>query len=48
MKKKVMSALALALGITGTVVSIVAIVLASCSLGSTSHHGPSHRRSINE
>lgn len=47
MKKKVMSAFALALGITGTVISVVAIVLAACSLGSK-HHGPSHRRSINE
>lgn len=46
MRKKVMSAFALALGITGTVVSVVAIVLASCSLGSK--RGPSHCRSINE
>ncbi|MDD6394696.1 MAG: hypothetical protein ACI4IJ_03725 [Acutalibacteraceae bacterium] len=46
MRRKVMPAFALALGITGTVISIVAIVLASCSLGS--RRGPSHCRSINE
>lgn len=34
MRKNIMAAFALSLGIVGTVVSIVSIVLAGCALGS--------------
>lgn len=47
MKGRVMSAFALALSITGTVISITAIVLASCSLAMKSRR-PSHFKTLHE
>lgn len=46
MKGKVMAAFGLALGIVGTVISVVAIVLSACSLGRGRR--PSHLRSLDK
>lgn len=46
MRRNIMSAFALSLGIVGTVISITAIVLASCSFGGKRR--ASHCRDINK